>query len=353
MVPVRLRYVVGFLVLAVLALAAGAVHAGDAPSTAPDRTNGGHEKLEEFLRNLKPGEGIPADIDDETLRQILEMHQTEEETVRMVLLPASVTTRRGRIVRGLTQEDFLVSEDFVPQEIGFFARENDQPVTVAFVLDISGSMRQQGKLDASKNAIRDFVTALGPKDRFALICFADEQVSWVTEFTSDREEFIKRLMVQEGFGRTAINDAVAAAPRLVDEKVLGKKAIVMFSDGVDNASTISPWKATRLAREVNVPIYIFGFSSLPKKAMLKGATAPNLRVLGAFARETGGLLFSLQNHEDARKAAAAVVEELRFQYVIGYYPSRKHWDGRFRRVRLETVRERLDVRTRNGYYANP
>jgi Ca-activated chloride channel family protein len=338
--------------IAVRAVAVMVALAASAGPVFGDGTGEAAKELPEALRNLRQGQS-PAELDDETLQKLIELHRTEEEQVRMVLLPVSVTTRRGRIVRGLDQKDFRLFEDTVPQEIGYFAKENDQPVIVAFLLDVSGSMRQMGKLETAKKAIRYFVHSLGPEDRFALICFADEQVSWVTEFTSDRERFLKRLDVQEAFGRTAVNDAVAATPRLVDERIHGKKAIVMFSDGVDNASTVSPWKATRLARQVNVPIYVFGYSGLPKSAVLKGSTASNLRILGAFARETGGLLFPIHDPKDMRNAAAAVVEELRFQYVIGYYPVRKRWDGRFRRVRLETRRDSLEVRTRNGYYANP
>jgi Ca-activated chloride channel family protein len=328
-------------------LAAAVLVLGAGPALA-----GGGKDLPEALQNLRQGQS-PADLDDEALDQLLKLHQTAEEQVRMVLLPVNVTTRRGRIVRGLDQEDFRVYEDTVPQKIGYFAKENDQPVIVAFLLDVSGSMRQVGKLETAKKTIRYFVNSLGPEDRFALICFADEQVSWVTDFTSDRERFLKRLDVQEAFGRTAVNDAVAATPKLVDEKIHGKKAIVMFSDGIDNASTVSPWKATRLARQVNVPIYVIGYSAMPKSALQKGSTASNLKILGAFARETGGLLFPIHESADMRNAAVAVVEELRFQYIIGYYPVRKNWDGRFRRVKLETRRDSLEVRTRNGYYANP
>ena len=139
----------------------------------------------------------------------------------------------------------------------------------------------------------------------------------------------------------------------MDDQLKGKKAIVLLTDGVDNASSMSPWRALRLARQVNVPIYALGYSNLPRGALQEGSTPPNLRVLSTFTSETGGLLFAIHDPDDLKEAAATVLEELRFQYLIGYYPNRNNWDGRFRRVHLETDRDGLEVRTRNGYYATP
>ena len=329
-----------------------AAQAAGQTDVAAEASEPGKEPIPEGLRRLKPGQS-PADLDEESLQYLLGLHHQEEEQVRMVLLPVSVTTRRGRLVRNMDSDDFLVLEDRIPQSIEYFSADTAHSINVAFLLDVSSSMRLNGKLAAAKEAIRYFVESLGPHDRFGLICFADEQVAWVTEFTSDRERFLKRLAVQEGFGRTAINDAVAAAPGLVDEQLRGKKAIVLLTDGVDNASSISPWRALRLARQVNVPIYALGYSNIPRGARIEGSTPSNLRVLGTFTSETGGLLFAIHDPDDLKEAAAAVLEELRFQYLIGYYPSRGRWDGRFRHVRLETKRDGLHVRTRNGYYATP
>jgi Ca-activated chloride channel family protein len=301
--------------------------------------------------DLQSGGVAPSELDDETLNYLLGLHRQEEENVRMVLLPVSVTTKKGRPIRGLDAADFLVYEDWVPQEIEFFSAETTDAINVAFLLDVSGSMRQVGKLEAAKEAIRHFVETLRPADRFALICFADQQVAWVTEFTSDRERFLPRLEVQDGYGKTAINDAVGATPELVDARIKGKKAIVLITDGVDNASKISPWRAVRLARNVNVPIYTIGFSSLPRSILVKGETPPNLAVLSTFTRETGGMLFAVNDPDDMKEAASTIVDELRFQYLIGYYPTRTVWDGSFRRVRLES--RKGQVRTRNGYYATP
>ena len=324
------------------------------PAVAEEQASMDEPKTaEELVPGFTRSGGIPKDIDDETLDKILRMHQMEESNVRMILLPAAVTNKRGRTVRGLTQEKFELFEDTIPQKIEFFESETTEPIHIAFLLDVSGSMRQIGKLQAAKEAIRYFVEALRPEDRFALICFADDQVAWVTEFTSDRDMFLARLDVQRGYGKSAIFDAVAATPKLVDEKIKGKKAIVMISDGVDNASELSNWEALKLARQVNVPIYSLGFTGLRKELRLEGTTAINLRLMATFSRETGGMLFGVHDPSELKEAVAEIEGELRLQYMIGYYPNRKQWDGHFRRVSLVTKDPDHSVRTRKGYYAEP
>jgi Ca-activated chloride channel family protein len=303
-----------------------------------------------MLTPSNAGEGGPTDLEIEKLR---ELHFQEQEQVRLVLLPAVVTNRRGRLKQGLGAEDFRLFEDYVPQEIKYFGTEANQPISIAFLLDVSGSMRQLGKLNEAKEAIKVFVNAFSGDDRFGLICFADDQVAWVTEFTSDAELFRLRLDVQEAYGQTAIFDALASTPRLVDEKIEGRKAIVLITDGIDNASRMNLFEAIRLARAVNVPIYTIGFSSFIDGILPKGSRESRQLVLQRFSEETGGMLFSVNDPDDLKEAVLDIQQEMRFQYVIGYRPTRQRWDGSFRRIKLETAQDKLIVRTRAGYYANP
>jgi len=287
------------------------------------------------------------------LERLRRLHHSEQEKVRLVQVPAVVTNRRGRTVQGLEKADFLLYEDYVPQEIKFLWTETDQPVSIAFLLDVSGSMRQVGKLDEAKEAIRVFARELQSADQIGLVCFADEQVAWVTDFTSDRHTFVRRLDVQQGYGQTALYDALAAAPRLVDEQVTGSKAIVLFTDGVDTASTISTFEALSLSRSVNVPIYAVGFTTFAARLLPKGTTPPEHRTVKMFAEETGGRMFLVHDPDDLKEAVLEIQRELRFRYVIGYRPTRTLWDGTFRRIKLETVKTGLNVRARTGYYATP
>jgi Ca-activated chloride channel family protein len=316
---------------------------------SPGVAGGDSPPTEEEAPAGKP-DGGPSDLEIERLR---ELHYRESEQVRLVLLPAVVTDRRGRPIRGLTAEDFQLFEDYVPQSIRYFGTERDQPVSIAFLLDVSGSMRQVGKLDEAKQAIRVFAESLGAEDQFGLVCFADDQVAWITEFTSDRERFLRRLDVQEAYGQTALFDAIAAAPRLVDDEIKGRKAIVLITDGIDNASQLGLFDAIRLARSVNVPIYTIGFSSFVDHVLPKGSREESHLLLQRFSEETGGLLFTVNDPDDLKEAVLEIQDELRFQYLVGYSPSRSLWDGTFRRVKLDTVRDGLVVRTRTGYYANP
>lgn len=298
--------------------------------------------------------GAKGKLDAATVERLLRIQDEQELAVRLVLLPASVEDKKGHIVTGLKIGDFKLTDESVPQKIKYFSVESDEPVSIAFVLDVSGSMRQSGKMEAAKEAIRFFVDQLRPQDRFALICFADDQVSWVTEFTSDHQRFIERLMVQEGYGQTALNDAVAAIPKLVDESTTGRKAIVLITDGVDNASKLTIHEAIATARQVEVPIFTVGFSTIPWDERAKAKDLGfNMAVLQLFADETGGTLFVVQGPDEMKEAVARISTELRHQYLIGYSPGLEHWDGRFRSIELQARNGRYVVRTRKGYYANP
>ena len=119
-------------------------------------------------------------------------------------------------------------------------------------------MKLGDRLGQARQAIRFFVEALDPGDRMGLICFADDQVTWVTEFTSDRTRFLQRLDVQQAVGRTALYDALAASPHLVDDEIQGRKAIVLITDGLDNASQLPTLRAVWLNRG-RYHIRLYGF----------------------------------------------------------------------------------------------
>ena len=277
---------------------------------------------------------------------------TLTEKVRLVLLPTTVTTRSGKPVRGLEFEDFRLYQDGAVQRIDLFSTEQDSAISLAFLLDVSGSMGLGGRLDEAKRGIRVFVESLGSDDRMGLICFADSQVEWVTDFTRDRAAFLQRLTVQHADGRTALYDALAASPRLVDEQITGRKAIVLITDGLENASEMGRLRATWLARRVAIPIYTLSFIPM-RESLHPRRVREALRVLGRFSEETGGTLFTIHQSADLTRAVGRIQEELRHQYVIGFYPEGPAGDGSFRPLRLETVRERLEVRTRRGYYPEP
>lgn len=296
--------------------------------------------------------GALTSISDERIEQLLALHHTETDNVRLVLLPVVVTNRKGRIIEGLELADFELLEDYVPQQIEHVYTEHETPISLAFLLDLSGSMLQAGKLEEAKQAIRVFVESLQKDDRFGLIGFADHQVTWITEWTADISNFKRRLDVQEAYGQTALYDAVAATPELVDSSIEGRKAIILITDGNDNASHLDTFRAVTLARSVSVPIYTIGFSSLTSGVLPRGQTPKGLLAMARFSEETGGNLFVVHDPSDLKEAVLRIQSELRTQYIVTYRPTRQHWDGTFRRVKLTAGQKRV-VHTRSGYYALP
>jgi Ca-activated chloride channel family protein len=276
----------------------------------------------------------------------------EKDVVRLVVLRAVVQDKKGRIITDLKQDDFKIYEDHFLQSISHFDVEWNEPVSMAFLLDVSGSMRLLNRIEEAKMAIRYFVTTFRKQDRFALLIFADSNAEVVQDFTEDKTQFLSVLDPIYAYGQTALNDAIAFAPDIVDQHAKGKKAIVLISDGNDNFSQLNIEEALKIAKEFNVPIYVIAFADLPKKFMGKEDAVPvKMEALSKAAEETGGLLFRVEDPIELKEAITQIEYELRHQYIIGYSPRRVIWDGAWRTLKLETSREDLFVRTRKGYYA--
>lgn len=303
------------------------------------------------------GDGIdarlPRSLKGMSVEDLLALHHSETERVQLVALEASVTDRRGRFVRGLDKRDFRLYEDQVLQNIAVFSADGEEPLSVAFLLDVSGSMRERDKLTHAKYAIRSLVEQLRPEDQFALICFADEQVAWVTDFTRNRARFLRRLDVQRGYGRTALVDALAATPHLVQDRIATRKAIVLITDGIDNFSRTPVEEAVELARRVNVPVFTIAFLSASESWLPKGAVETKLEAVHAVSQVTGGRVFPVYEDDEFLRAVDLLRTELSSQYFIGYYTDDDTLDGEFKEIRLEVGKRRLQARTRSGYYATP
>jgi len=250
-------------------------------------------------------------------------------------------------VAGLSRDDFRLTENGRPVDIEYFATEADAGVALAFMLDLSGSMRQENKLEMAKRTIAAFVNSLGKDDQYGLIGFADQQVTWITDFMSDKATFLARLDVQHGYGQTALFDALAAAPTLVQEQLPARKAIVLFSDGVDNFSEMDALRAVQHARQASVPIYAISFLPAPLE-MLSQARKDAVYTLERFARETGGRAFTIEQPPDLPAAIQRIQTDLRHQYLIGFQPPGREGND-FRRIRIETRKSNLRVQCRTGY----
>jgi Ca-activated chloride channel family protein len=277
-----------------------------------------------------------------------------EVRVDRVLVPVVVLDRKGRPVYGLTPEDFELKEDAVPQRIDFFHVDVTEKISIAFLLDVSGSMRLLDKLGEAREAIRHFLDTLKPGDVVQVMTFADGAVDTLAPFGTPAAVIRARLDAVQGYGQTALNDAIAAAPGIVDADDPGRKAIVLITDGVDNFSRLKLEDAVRLARGIDVPIYSIGFGGLTEREHPREVEAgSDAAVLKRIAQETGGEFFLIHDPDDLKEAILDVEEDLRSQYVLGYTPSKDACERSFHTIELKVPNDRFKVRTRKGYFAGP
>ncbi len=264
--------------------------------------------------------------------------------VEAVNLGVAVTDERGRFVPGLTQEDFQVLEDGVPQNVTFFQSEA-APLTILLLLDASLSMRVN--LDYVKEAAATFVDRLWEGDR-AMIGEFNDRVRFSTEFTEDRRRLTTSIMALNPMGPTALYDATIFALERLHYADGDRKALLVFSDGDDSVmqfgSEAGAGDALEAARLTNASIYVIGFDG-------NGARV-NKGFLRRLAGETGGqALFPTRTGELVR-AFEQIERDLHAQYRLAYIPKNVEQDREWREIEVRlTRRADLTARTRSGYYA--
>jgi VWFA-related protein len=242
-----------------------------------------------------------------------------------------------------------VRVETTPVEVDTFERDDSAPVSIAFLVDTSGSMDIAHKLENAKKAIRSIVASRVRGDDFALFAFAEGEVRMVADFSSDSARLFRALDELEAGGQTALFDAVAATPRLLKGKN-AKRAIVLFTDGVDNASKLNPTQMAEILQQVSTPVYAIGM----KNVMYDLLTAEqrqelfveNLRMLAA---SSGGKMYLVGGEEDLRPLATKVNSEVRKQYILGFSPSGRG-ELKYRVVFVSVAKKgNWIVRTRRGY----
>ncbi len=276
--------------------------------------------------------------------------QIPQTTIRaevpLVNIIFSALEGNDRPVPGLTADDFLVFEDKRPQKIEYFSQlteGSDIPLTIALLIDTSGSVRT--KLDNEKETAAEFLRSILRKSKDeALIIQFDSEVRLVQDFTDDAERLVRVLNSLEAGNSTSLYDAIYLA---VDEKLkgeVGRKVIVVITDGDDTASKLKKEDAIDAAQRNDVLIYGIGVRSREFGA--------NFGVLKRFAEETGGGFFSPQARMTEIQAAfKAIGEELKGQYSLAYTPENRVSDGSFRAVEIRCKLKRIRVRARRGYFA--
>jgi VWFA-related protein len=269
----------------------------------------------------------------------------------LVLIPVAVTDSSNRFVLGLQKEDFHLLEDGVAQNVAHFSNE-DAPLSVGLVFDESGSMGY--KLRTSQAALAQFLKTMNADDEAFLVEFSDTARLSVG-FTAHTEEVQNALQKVQPGGLTAMLDAINLGLREMKNARNSRKAIVIISDGGDNHSRYTAAEIESLVRKADVQIYAMGVfePSLPFGLTPEEVDGP--RLLSEIATQTGGRAFGAALTSDLPSVAARIAVELRNQYVLGYYPSNRARDGKYRNVEVRLSQPRgvspLKAHWRLGYYA--
>jgi len=349
-------------------------HSGDTGTGPPNTTwlsrrkPGGKDRWMEIMRRNKTLKfGLLASI------FILTPHLRPQEVVRgrspvlradvkMVLVPVTVTDRRGANVNGLEQKSFTVLDDKAPQTIVSFSTE-DSPCSVGVVLDISGSMRNT--LGAAKDVVQAFLNTTNSGDEFLLLTVSTQPAA-NPGFTTDIADLEQSIGTARPGGMTALIDTVYLGLNRMREARQPRRALLILSDGIDNQSRYSQSELLRVAIEANVQIYTIIFDtgaaggsagtvpfrpSMIAKPGDRGPERQGPEMLEKLSDRTGGLHFRVRNQAEAHEAVIKTGQALRSQYMIGYHAPDSSGSGKWHRVQVKLDRAQVQVYARTGYYA--
>jgi Ca-activated chloride channel family protein len=281
---------------------------------------------------LRPGHGLKMDVD-------------------LALVNVTVTDPYNRLVTGLEMENFRVFEDNSEQEVVTFSAE-DVPISIGVIFDFSGSMAN--KVGKAREAAVQFFKTANPQDEFFLVSF-NERAELTSAFTNSVEDLQSSLMLTSAKGRTALLDAIYLGLSQMRGAHNGKRALLILSDGGDNHSRYNESDIKRLVKEADTQLYAVGiFDQLGyRNRTPEELNGPSL--LSEITEMTGGRVFSVEKLEDLPDIASKIGMELRNQYVLGYRPSNKAHDARWRKIKIKLRAPRglppLNVFAKTGYYA--
>ena len=266
--------------------------------------------------------------------------------VEMVNILATVRDRRNRYAVDLDRHDFDVYEDGVKQDIEFFHYEMGgaaQPLTIVLLIDTSGSVKN--KLPFEQKAAVEFLskTLRRNKDLAAVVQF-DSEINLVQDFTDDLSILENAIFEIRAGGTTKLYDAIFLTVEELLRQEVGRRVLVVLSDGADTQSQYRDDEAIRVAQEHDVVIYGIG---------VRGGEDADFGQLKKFANATGGLFFrSKANINRLRGALDRINEEIKHQFSIGYISSNPLRDGSFRRIEVRVKKRNLKVTHRKGYYTS-
>jgi Ca-activated chloride channel homolog len=271
--------------------------------------------------------------------------------VDLALVNVTVTDPYNRLVTGLEQDNFRVSEDGTEQEIVSFSSE-DVPISIGVIFDFSGSM--SNKVDKAREAAVQFFKTANPQDEFFLVSF-NERAELTSTFTNSVEDLQSRMMLTAPKGRTALLDAIYLGLSQMRGAHNAKRALLILSDGGDNHSRYNENDIKRLVKEADTQLYAIGlFDPLGyRNRTMEELNGPSL--LADITELTGGRVFAVEHLNDLPDIASKIGMELRNQYVLGYRPSNHAHDARWRKIKVKLRAPKglppLTVYSKTGYYA--
>ena len=291
------------------------------------------------------------DVKHDTPGRVITLGQAVHIDVDLALVNVTVTDPYNRLVTGLELDNFRVFENNVEQEIEYFSSE-DVPISIGVIFDLSGSMADKvGK--AQEAALQFFMTA-NPQDEFFLVSFND-RAEVLSTFTSNLEELQSRIFSASPKGRTALLDAIYLGLSEMRTARNAKRALLILSDGGDNNSRYNERDIKRLGREADTQLYSIGIFD---PFELRTRTAEELKgpsLLAEVTEQTAGRAFTVENANELPDIAAKIGSELRNQYILGYRPSNKSHDARWRKIKVKMRAPKglppLSVYAKTGYYA--
>jgi Ca-activated chloride channel homolog len=271
--------------------------------------------------------------------------------VDLALVNVTVTDPYNRLVTGLDPDNFRVFEDNIEQEVVTFSAE-DVPISIGVIFDLSGSMAN--KIGKAREAAIQFFKTANPQDEFFLVSF-NERAELTSAFTNSVEDLQSRMMLTGPKGRTALLDAIYLGLSQMRGARNGKRALLILSDGGDNHSRYNESDIKRLVKEADTQLYAIGiFDPLGyRNRTPEELNGPSL--LSEVTEMTGGRVFAVENLNDLPDIASKIGMELRNQYVLGYRPSNKAHDARWRKIKIKLRAPKglppLNVYSKTGYYA--
>jgi VWFA-related protein len=289
--------------------------------------------------------------------------QVLKRETNLVNVFVTARDKKNGIVSDLVQNDFKISEDGQDQKVAFFEKDVNMPITLGLLIDTSGSM--YNVIGAEQDTASRFLREVMRKKDEAMVISFDFDADLLADFTEDTnvlERAIRRTTInsvggggvvtpgtipQGNSGGTNLYDAVYLACHDELATEAGRKAVILMTDAEDNGSKLRLQDAVEACQRADAVIHVLLISDSSFIQGFGGGPGAARKM----SDDTGGRVINVHNEKSLEKAFDVISEELRSQYVVGYYPTNEKHDGTFRKIKVDIARPDVKVLARRGYYA--